>query len=169
MTELVRDKRGTSFLTYVLTLPAFILLIFGALQVWRIISIKQSLHVGTYQTVRCLSLYDSRNATKAGCESLLHATLANNGLIGDIPASSLGITYYDNRGVVIPDPTQSAYVDECGEVFSMHTELALPWSVVVPFLPARDMILHERKSSYIECTRGGWAPPSEGTPITPLN
>jgi hypothetical protein len=169
MIKLLRDRRGASTVTYVVILPLFILIVFGALQVWRIISIRQSLHVGTYQTVRCLSMYDSRQTTRAGCETLLLTTLANNGLIDDLTASTVRITYYDAEGRAIPDPTLSAYVDECGEVFSMETVLTLPWSVVIPYLPARDMTLHERKSSYIECTRGGWAPMSEGTPVTPLN
>ena len=133
-----------------------------------IISIRQSLHVGTYQTVRCLSMYDSRQTTRAGCETLLLATLADSGLIDDSTANTVRITYYDNEGRVIPDPTLSAYVDECGEVFSMETELTLPWNVVIPYLPAREMTLHERKSSYIECPRG-WSPITEGTPITPFN
>ncbi|MGD8245620.1 MAG: TadE/TadG family type IV pilus assembly protein [Anaerolineae bacterium] len=166
MIELLRDRRGASAVTYVLILPLFILIVFGALQVWRIIAIKQSLHVGTYQTVRCLSMYDSRQTTRAGCETLLLATLANNGLIDD--ANAVRITYYDAERRVIPDPTLSAYVDECGEVFSMETELTLPGSIVIPYLPARDMTLHERKSSYIECP-AGWSPITEGTPVTPLN
>jgi len=156
-------------LTYLLLLPVFLMIIFGALQVWRIISIKQSLHLGTYRTVRCLSMYDYRNTGRDGCETLLRATLAENALLDDGVENDVRITYFDNQGRVIPDPTLSAYVDECGEVFSMETELTLPWSVVIPYLPERKMTLHERKSSYIECTRGGWAPLSEGTPITPLN
>jgi hypothetical protein len=111
-------------------------------------------------------MYDSRQTTRAGCETLLLATLANNGLIDD--ANAVRITYYDAERRVIPDPTLSAYVDECGEVFSMETELTLPGSIVIPYLPARDMTLHERKSSYIECP-AGWSPITEGTPVTPLN
>lgn len=168
MIELLRDKRGVSIVTYAVILPLFILIVFGALQLWRIMSMRQSLHVGTYRTVRCLSMYDSRQTTRAGCETLLLTTLANNGLIDDGTANSVRITYYDEEGTVIPDPTLSAYVDECGEVFSMETELTLPWSVIIPYLPARDMTLHERKSSYIECPTG-WSPITEGTPVTPLN
>jgi hypothetical protein len=168
MIELLRDRRGVSLVTYMLIMPLFILIIFGALQVWRIISIRQSLHVGTYQTVRCLSMYDSRQTTRAGCETLLLTTLADNGLIDDATASAVRIAYYDSEGRVIGDPTLSSGVDECGEVFSMETELTLPWSVVIPYLPARDMTLHERKSSYIECP-SGWSPITEGTPVTPLN
>ncbi len=168
MSKLPRDERGASTVTYVLLLPIFILLIFGALQMWRIISIKQSLHVGTYQTVRCISMHDPRETTLAGCESLLHTTLASNGLIDDASARAVKKTYYDADGNVVPDPTQRAYVP-CSERFSMETELTLPWRVIIPYLPAREMTLHERKSSYTECTRGPWAPPSEGTPVTPLN
>lgn len=169
MRKLLKDNRGASTLTYMLLLPVFILIIFGAVQMWRIISVKQSLHLGTYRTIRCLSMYDARQTTRAGCETLLTTTLANNGLIDDATANTVSITYYDAEGRVIPDPTVGAYVRECGELFKMETELSLPWSVVIPYLPARQMTLHERKSGYIECVAGGWAPPSEGTPITPLN
>jgi hypothetical protein len=165
MMELLRDRRGASTVTYAVILPLFILIVFGALQVWRIISIKQSLHVGTYQTVRCISMYDSRDTTLAGCESLLRATVANNGLIDDATANAVDRSYYDADGNVTLDPTQLA----CRERFSLETELTLPWSVVIPYLPAREMTLHERKSSYIECPTGPWALPSEGTPVAPLN
>jgi hypothetical protein len=144
----------------------FIMIIFGAVQIWRIISIKQSLHLGTYRTVRCLSMFDSRQTGLDGCELLLTATLAQNGLLDDDVETEVRVTYYDREGREIRDPTRD--VDECGEVFSMETELTLPWRVVIPYLPARSMTLHERKSSYIECPRG-WAPISEGTPVTPLN
>lgn len=168
MNELPRDERGVSTVTYVLLLPIFILLTFGALQIWRIISIKQSLHLGTYQTARCISMHDSRDTTLAGCESLLHTTLASNNLIDDTTAYAVRKTYYNEDGTVIPDPTLRAYV-RCSERFSMETKLVLPWNVIIPYLPAREMTLRERKSSYTECTLGPWAPPSEGTPITPLN
>lgn len=169
MHQLLEDKRGASIIIYMVLLPVFILIIFGALEVWRIISVKQSLHVGTYRTIRCLSMYDTRGTTREGCETLLRTTLTSNGLIDEATANTVQITYYDVDGRVIGDPTLATDVSECGELFKMETELSLPWSSVIPYLPEREMTLIERKSGYIECTVGGWGPPSEGTPITPLN
>jgi hypothetical protein len=168
--KVLREEQGVSTVTYVLLLPLFVLLVFGSLQIWRIISIKQSLHVGTYQSVRCISMYDSRNTTLAGCESLLKTKLAQDGLL-DEGTYTLDIDY---RGVekngeyVLPHNDPTIDLPQCGDAFRMKVRLALPWSIVIPYLPARDMTLREWKTSYIECSTG-WSPISEETPVTPLN
>lgn len=169
MIKFIRDKQGASTVAYLLVLPLFIMIVFGSFQMWRIISIKQSLHVGAYQTVRCLTMYDDRGTGLAGCESLLRAKLAQNGLIDDAALASLDIRYFlteEHQEYPINDPTLD--LPECGDAFRMKTSLSLPWSIVIPYLPARDMTLHQWKTSYIECPTG-WSPISEGTPITPLN
>ncbi len=169
MPELFNDRRGTSIVAYLLLVPLSILIVIGSIQMWRLISIKQSLHVGTYQTVRCLTMYDSRRSSRAECESLLRAKLRHSGLIDAHAVANLDIAYFrieDHLEHPINDPTMD--LDGCGIPFRMKVRLPLPWTVVIPYLPARELTLHEWKTSYIECPTG-WAPISEGTPITPLN
>jgi len=50
-----REKRGASVITYALTLPLFVLLVFGILEVWRVMAVRQSLNLGVYQAMRYLS------------------------------------------------------------------------------------------------------------------
>jgi hypothetical protein len=53
--RLREDNRGVSAITYMLILPIFVLLIFGILEIWRVMAVKQSLYLGTYKAVRQLS------------------------------------------------------------------------------------------------------------------
>lgn len=59
------DRRGATVVTYALVLPLFLLLIFGAATLWRIVSIKQSLDVVTYEAARYLSNEGQRIAARA--------------------------------------------------------------------------------------------------------
>jgi hypothetical protein len=49
------NKRGASTVTYAMVLPLFILLIFGTFEIWRVISIRQSMERGVYRAARLLS------------------------------------------------------------------------------------------------------------------
>lgn len=173
ITDVPKDRRGASIISNLLVLPLFILVVFGSFQIWRLISIKHTLHLGTAQTVRCISMYDARNATLASCEGLLRERLRQNGLI-DASTVRWETEYYrwaleldDPEWLPIGDPTTDD-IPECGDPFRMKTTLHLPRSIVVPYLPEREMVLHDWKTNFVECL----AVPgsiSEGTPITPLN
>ena len=175
MKKLSIDRRGASTVTQVLVLPLFILVLFGSFQLWGLISIKYTLHVATSQTARCISMYDARNATLAACEDLLEDRLAQNRLI-NANATGLRTEYFRwdverKEWVRVNDPTVTETPDdplECGEPFRMKTTLALPRTVVIPYLPEREITLHDWSTSFIECLHGRGTI-SEGTPIVPLN
>jgi len=50
-----RDERAASTVTYAMVLPIFLLLIFGTFEIWRTISIRQSMERGAYRAARLLS------------------------------------------------------------------------------------------------------------------
>ncbi|MBI3943814.1 MAG: pilus assembly protein [Chloroflexi bacterium] len=53
--KLHRNQRGQSMVSYAITLPIFLLLVIGGMQVFRILAIRTSLELATYQTSRIIS------------------------------------------------------------------------------------------------------------------
>ena len=53
-------ERGASTVTYALVLPLFVLLVFGTFEIWRIVSIRQSMERGVYRGARYLSRHHLR-------------------------------------------------------------------------------------------------------------
>jgi len=141
----VRDKRGATVVTYALLLPILILLILGTFEVWKVISIKQSLNAGTYKAARYLSANNDRwQDDREKARGIIWRELENNGLLGD-----------DVREwVEIHTPTHRP---ACEALFTVRAELELPWATVIPYLSSRKMILVEQHTSYIECT-SYWVP-----------
>ncbi len=161
MIKWMRDRRGsTDLLQFVLILPIFVLLFYGSFEVWKIVSVKQSLEAATYQAVRCLSIYHHGDEDRYRCERVLLMELVNNNLIDEDDLADLRIRYYDAWGREIEDPTAVP----CDEIFSLEAELPLPWSTFIPGLPSRNPTLVARHRSYIECGPR-WAPTPTPTPI----
>lgn len=145
---LVRDKRGATVVTYALLLPIFVLLILGTFEVWKIISIKQSLNAGAYKAARYLSANNDRwPEDRERARGIVWRELETNGLLGD-----------DVRGLVeVYIPTQRP---ACDALFTVRAGVELPWATVIPYLPSRKMVLAEQHTSYIECTTY-WTPPEK--------
>ena len=59
----LRDKRGSSLITYTLVLPLFIVLLFGTFEVFRLMSVRHSLHLGLYRAARWVSQHRYQYAT----------------------------------------------------------------------------------------------------------
>jgi len=158
MFALVRDKRGATVVTYALLFPIFVLLIFGGFEVWKIISIKQSLNAGTYQAARYLSnegkgLPDDPDDWEAEAAAIAEGIIAQKlgeGFAGSDAAFEVEVT--------IETPDRS----KCEWLFSVRAELPLPWTTVIPYLPSKNMVLVEQHTSYIECT-DYWVPPEGHT------
>ena len=159
MAALLRDKKGATIVTYALLLPVFVLLVFGALQVWKVVSIKQSMHLGAYQAVRYLS-NEGRNLPSDPEEWEKEAEKIARRIVARELAKGLagGDANFD---IVVH--IENPELPKCDWLFSVEVWMDLPWSIVIPYLPSRDMTLSERKSSYIECP-SGWTPIPEGPP-----
>lgn len=156
----IRDRRGSAdVIQFVLILPIFVLMFYGFFEVWKIVSVKQSLDAGTYQAARYLSIYHDGDEDRDRCERVLLMELANNSLIDEDDLPDLRIKYYDARGRDIEDPTRLP----CNELFTVRAGLELPWTTVIPYLSSRSIVLVGQHTSYIECGPS-WAPATTPTP-----
>jgi Flp pilus assembly protein TadG len=55
MVALTKDERGVTVVTFVLVLPIFLLIIFGMFEVWKIMSVRESLHLGMLRAATYLT------------------------------------------------------------------------------------------------------------------
>ena len=150
------DERGTTLVTYALVLPLLILLIFGSFAVWRIMGIRQSLYLGTYQAARELcargrGLGPNQDRWVQVAEPLVRDWVEKNRLV---PSG-----YALNVDVTLPNSWAcGAAVEDV--LFTVQAQLTLPSPIHIPYLAPINMTLTERHTSYVECPRG-WAPPRE--------
>lgn len=149
----IRDRRGSAdIIQFVLILPIFVLMFYGFFEVWRVVSVKQSLDAGTYQAARYLSVnHDRWQDNRARAAGIILREWENNGLLGSDEARSL---------IEIHIP---AYRPACNRFFTVRAELDVPWPIIIPPLPLRYMRLVEQHTSYIECGPT-WAPTPTPTP-----
>jgi len=160
-----RDRRGASMVTFALILPLFILLVFGILEIWRVVSVRQSLHLGTYQAIRALSSTGRQwlprsaeqwQAMAAGqAETIIDWELQRNRLL---PAT------HDLQVQVTIDGAAPANLSELGWLFTVQAQLTVDGLVTLPWLDVGALTLTERQVSYIEGVTGDWSPPAEGKP-----
>ena len=127
MVALVRDKRGSILIQTVIILPILVLVVFGGSEVWKVMSVKQSLTSGTSEAARYLSFNPDR---KDEAEGIIYKELLNNDLIDAALRLDLEIRYYDapSAGTQIGDPNSLP----CWALFSVETELRLPWTINIP-------------------------------------
>jgi len=125
MVALVRDKRGSILIQTVIILPILVLVVFGGFEVWKVMSVKQSLTSGTSEAARYLSFNPEG---KGEAEGIIYKELLNNDLIDATLRLDLEIRYYDASDMQIGDPNSLP----CGALFSVETELRLPWTINIP-------------------------------------
>lgn len=186
---LLRDRRGSvDLIQFVLILPIFVLLLYGSFEVWKIVSVKQSLGAATYQAARCRSVYNECNGVSNiteddfNCERVLLHELADNSFIDWEDLTGIEIRYRDERGnvicVVAIDQSFALYRRSCpqdpaalnrNDKFSVEAEFFLPWPIFIPGLSSdgggasRSPTLMARHRSYIECGPR-WRPTPTPTP-----
>ena len=148
MVALTKDERGVTVVTFVLVFPIFILIIFGMFEVWKIVSVRESLHLGmrrvaAYLTKEGRYLPDWWEDWEAEAEiitlRIVTQELANNPLVPDTVAIQAEV-YIDR-----PD------LPKCEWLFTARVEI--PWTAVIPYIPFGDMTLAEQTTSYIRCTK----------------
>ena len=164
--RLRRDNRGASVVAYALLLPVFILVVFGTLEIWRVIAVKQTLHLGVYQGARQLSVEGrawrlgsigqwEQDATSRAY-SIIDRELKRNTLL---PAG-----YALRVHVTIEPQVQGADIRQLGWLFSVRAEVVSRGLVTLPLLQWPSVTLTERQISYVERVTGDWTPPTEGGP-----
>jgi hypothetical protein len=187
--SLLGDRRGSAdLIQFVLVLPIFVLILYGSFEIWKIVSVRQSLGAATFQAARCRSIYSACNGVRRlsdddfNCEWVLLNELADNSFIDWEDLVGAEIRYRDERGNVICVVTlaqiMSNGIDPCpngpttlgrNAKFSAEAELLLPWSILIPglSLEGSDAVenpsLLARHRSYIHCGPQ-WEPEPTATP-----
>lgn len=172
----LRDRRGASLVTYALVLPLLIMLIFGAATVWRVISVKQSMDLATYEAVRFLSqegrdlglspalYYDPELWRKEAYE------LVEPWMQGQIRRNSF-VDEEDTLEVEIVPPIELdcsrwARTDHERPLenvrFRVTTRLTLKTPIQIPYMSAWAFTFEERHGDIVECPRYFRDPPDEG-------
>jgi len=122
--KLAGDRHGAyDLIQFALILPVFVVILYGSFEIYKLISIRQSLSAGTYQAARYLSVYhkyyyDLRyNRTGADdtarAEQLVWQSLRANGFISDSTPLQLAIRYSDGAGRPISTPVDFPHKNEC--------------------------------------------------------
>jgi len=195
--NLIKDRKGSvDLIQLALVLPIFVILLYGFFEVWKIVSVRQSLGAATYHAARCRSLYsdpdrptgDAPTIDDDGyrCEWGLLKELENNSFIDEEDLWGVEIRYRNAVGDVIcvvtaremnspkleniclNGPTSLA----CGERFDAEAALFLPWPIFSTILSSggsgepRSASLTARHRSFIECDPS-WQPTPTPTPPPP--
>ncbi len=150
------DQRGVIVTQSLLILPIFILAVFGGFEVWKILSIKHSLHAATYQATRYLSLNPvgccpglqvwEKTAWQLVCREMQSnpsAVPPGREICGtDQPPGDLVAE------LKVESPEGQNLGMECGQKF----KLVVKWrtSVRVPYLD-RSLILADERQGEITC------------------
>ena len=141
------DERGVSTISYAILLPLFLMLLFGGFYVWKVISLQQGLNRATYLAARELSrrTVAHGNDTPSVHELVLRYLRSDGFLFSEFSRNNW--TWRDEYlrvGVSGPDLARSGYIEQEGNVsimFRVRAELDVPWSIKLPFLPARRLTL----------------------------
>lgn len=157
MVALTKDERGVTVITFALVLPIFILVIFGMFEVWKIMSVRESLCLGMQRAAAYLTRegrYLTNNPVdwEDKAETIImrgrhefFVELDNNPFVPDnvdIQAKDVHVEVHIVDGARPDWP--------CEWLFTATVEL--PWTAVIPYIPFGGMMLAEQTTSYIQCT-----------------
>jgi hypothetical protein len=177
----VSDQWGSALIEFLLVLPLFLTLIFGSFVVWKIVSARQTLASGTYQAARYLSVEgrfldydpdpdDDPDDWQDAARVIIVRELENNSLLRPLPQPVITIESL-NPPSPPKCPTEDAVNDPMSHLedalFTIRTEIILPWPVRIPFLDPETITLVEKRTSYIECKPILAPAPTPGPTPTP--
>ena len=161
--RLRRDTRGVSVVTYALILPLFIVAVFGILEIWRVMSIRQSLHLGTYQAARALSAQGRQwLPTSAGQWESLATPQAQYFVERELEQNGLLPPEYTVRVQVEIEPSARADITKLGWFFTVRAQVTVPGMITLEPINIGTFTLTDTQVSYIEGISGDWTPPEEG-------
>lgn len=175
--QFLKDSRGAGNpIEFALLLPLFLLLLFGLLEIWKIIALKESLDRGVVQAAEYWSTCPptpSPQPYKYTAEQIVRREVENNSLVrprvGQPPPSvELSIRYYDaETGVEYADPAHNALPFQ---PFVIEARLVVPWDIGVPMIPSRPLVIRARHIAFKEKpypTRTPTLPPTPTPTRTP--
>jgi len=157
-TRFWKDNRGASAIAYMLILPIFVLLIFGTFEVWRVMAVQQSLHLGVYKAVRKLSWWGPQWIQSRDAEDWESQA---NGEARSLVAKELDRNAFLPKGYtlqtqVFVEPDRRRSVNGYGWLFVVRAELVAPG--LTPLLSPGSLTLSERQVSFIQRPFGTFQP-----------
>ena len=188
--SLIADRTGSAdIIQFILVLPVLILLLYGSFEVWKIVSVKQSLGAAAYQAARCRSVYNRYSGVTGisddnfNCEKVLLNDLADNSFVDWDDLADIEIRYRNESGDLICVVAVNRYgqltIRACpedptllwrNEKFDVEAVLPLPWPLLMLSLPseggegATTPALVARHRTYIEAGPR-WRPTPTPTPL----
>ena len=133
------DERGVVLVQTLLILPILILVVFGGYTVWKVVSVKHSLHSGTYQATRylCFNPVDPLDPGKweEVVDEIVVREVGNNRLADGASLLPTVVTVHGDRL-------------ECGLRFTVETWMRL--QIGMPRL-STTLILGDRHEGWVEC------------------
>jgi hypothetical protein len=179
---LLEDETGAyDLIQFALIVPIFVIILYGSFELMKLISIRQSLDSGTYQAARYLSVYhkfyyDSQynrgnvdDTLRA--ERLIWESLQANSFIYEDTPLQVVVRYFNGAGEEIPSPVDFPcwdirnslnHPDTSNLVFTVRTQLTLPWQTSVLGLSMGSITLTSAHTSFVDC--GPWYPWPRPTP-----
>jgi len=179
---LLKDRKGAyDLIQFALIVPIFVLILYGSFELMKLVSIRQSLDMGTYQAARYLSVYhkfyyDSRynrgnvdDTLRA--ERLIWESLQANPFLSEGTPMQVVIRYFNGAGQEIPTPVDFPCWDIRGSlnrpdtsnlIFSVRTQLTVLWQASVLGLSMGNVTLTSAHTSFVDC--GPWYPWPRLTP-----
>jgi len=87
--EWLRDKRGSTTILSLFVIASLVVVLYMSFEIWKVISIKKSLHSATYQAVKFISLNGMRWGIQGDwareVTPLIEAELLNNPFLDSFP------------------------------------------------------------------------------------
>jgi hypothetical protein len=148
-------------------LPLFVLLAFGTFEIFKVMSVRQSLSSGAYKAARHLSAFGRtwlaptspafswESAAREAATEIIDQELKDNDFL---PQG------YRLRVQVVIDTQGRTNPSGLGWLFTIRAELAVPDLIRLPQLKFGTITLVERQVSYIEGLSGDWIPPEDSGP-----
>jgi Flp pilus assembly protein TadG len=147
MRRLKGDEWGAVLVQTLLILPVLILIVFGGYTVWKIASVKHSLHSGTYQATRylCLNPVDSRQPEIWAdvVEEIVAREVGNNGLARG--------AFLRPVIVLFSDALAEGGLG-CGANFTFTVKTQMDLQIDIPYLSMPPQItLRDQHEGWVEC------------------
>lgn len=133
------DEWGAVLVQTLLILPILILIVFGGYTIWKVASVKHSLHSGTYQATRylCLNPVDPLDPGKweEVVDEIVAREVGNNGLAQGAFLLPAIVTIHGNKL-------------ECDLSFTVETSMNL--QIGIPYL-SMTLTLWDQHEGWVEC------------------
>lgn len=142
---MMNREKGAALIEYVLVIPFVLLLFLGVAEVFRVISIKQSLRAALQQELPCLThakdwAYWRDHCSSASIAERIEAEVARN------PLAQV-------RSVVVTpkaSPDEAWIIQNSGLVFEVTAEATAQYAFLYPFRGGPEFVVRESVTTFID-------------------